>query len=437
MQALTVLPSSEYFNAVNASPGNPMLAQAPTYAPAYAPRPAGYMQNPPMPIPGGSPMSTAPAPMPPMPADQGMMPDSTSLSGGCCDTGACDAGFGYAALGQFNRCCQPCGGCAGAVAGDGWNCNNVSPWYAQAGALFLFRDHGNKSWTSYETNNNPNQIMNTSNASQGLMYGGQITIGRYCGCNCAGEFTYWGVGGGNGYAQRVSPPGGVSTPIDLSNSFLNGQPSSYYFDASPEHKLWRTDTIQNAELNFLQFPLTFSPTQRWRMAMLTGARWFNLNDGLIFGSVHFGEQFGQNGGADEAYLNIRTTNNLVGWQIGTRMSYFVTPRFSLFATPKFGLYNNFTSLHAQYYTGSGVYGFNINQTASKFAVLGEIDLGGSYYFTPRLSLFAAYRLVGVSGVALSDNQIPHYLVDTPSFNDIQRNGNLIVQGLYTGLSWNY
>jgi hypothetical protein len=70
-------------------------------------------------------------------------------------------------------------------------------------------------------------------------------------------------------------------------------------------------------------------------------------------------------------------------------------------------------------------------------VLGEIDLGGQYYITPRLAVFGAYRLVGISGVALADNVTPHYLNDFPVMQTVNRNGDVLLQGLYTGMQFNF
>ena len=158
---------------------------------------------------------------------------------------------------------------------------------------------------------------------------------------------------------------------------------------------------------------------------------------MIFGSAADGTTFGANGGSTEAFLYTKTTNTLLGFQLGSRLSYFLTPRFALFAVPKFGLYNNHMTQNTSMYTGDGFYNFNLASKANGLATLGEIDLGGQYYLTPRFAIFAAYRMVGVSGVALADNVIPHYLNDAPAIQTINRNGNVLLQGLYTGLQWNF
>lgn len=203
-----------------------------------------------------------------------------------------------------------------------------------------------------------------------------------------------------------------------------------------EHALWRKDTFQNIEVNVLGYPC-INPMTRFRVAALAGFRYFSFTDQLLFGSAAFGTNFGDNGGATEGFIYTKTTNTLMGFQVGARLSYFLTPRFALFAVPKIGIFNNHMTSNQSMYTGSGVYEYNIQASANGFSTLSEIDLGGQYYVTPRFAVFAAYRLIGVSGVALTDNQMQHYLNDFPAMQTINRNGNVILQGLYTGVQYNF
>jgi hypothetical protein len=103
--------------------------------------------------------------------------------------------------------------------------------------------------------------------------------------------------------------------------------------------------------------------------MLGGFRYFSFTDQMIFGSAATGTSFGQNGGTTEAFLYTKTTNTLLGAQIGARLSYFLTPRFALFAVPKMGLFNNHMTQSTSLYTGDGIYNFNLNASSNGLAVL--------------------------------------------------------------------
>lgn len=487
LQNPATLPSAEYFTALNnnwpapvaSSPASsdwsvPVAARSSfeMQPRAAAPRPA--MPQPPQPL-GGAPEvigQGSPAPNGAVVANG----DGAVVSGdgtGYCSTGCCSTGVdglvskyfnGYGVpvfggINQFNRCCPcasdccgtwgsgisavapPCSPFADAVGGAG--ACATGPWYGATAGLIMWRSGGNHTWLTYDERNNANQLLNTGMAN-GTFYGGQLTIGRYLGCNHAIEGTYWGFATSSSSVSITDPNNMLGTPIDEQNATLGGQPfgppsppNFAPFDGSHQQAIWRHDNIQNGELNFLTFPLAYSPSQRFRIALISGLRYFRFEDTITYGGAAFGTNFGDNGGASEAFLNVRTTNNLLGSQIGTRISYFLTPKFALFATPKMGLYSNMMGVHATLYSGDGREGFNINATSTRFAVMGEIDLGGQYYLTPRFSMFAAYRLIGVSGVATADTQIPPFLVDAAGFTQLNHNDALLLQGVMVGGMWNF
>lgn len=350
-------------------------------------------------------------------------------SGGSCGVGGACGGSGYG-MGM-----SPFGA---AIAGTGMT-GFANGFYAQVGALFLHRDTPNKVWTTFDETNQANQLMNTQQAKPGTGFGGQITIGHCLGCNYAVEFTYWGLSTMTGSSTIVDPNNNLGTVLDESYITFNkpgGPAASYYFEGAHQQTIWRRSNIQNVELNFLAYPL-INPNTRFRASLLGGVRYFYFSDQVIFGTAAFNHGFDDDGGADAAYLNVKTRNNLVGVQIGSRLSYFLTPRVSVFAVPKFGLYNNYMTENASLYTGDGYYAYNVASRRNAFATLAEIDLGAQYFITPRLSVFGAYRLVNVSGVALADDQIPHYLNDTAAMVNMNHNGDLILQGGYVGFTWNF
>ncbi len=330
-----------------------------------------------------------------------------------------------------------------AVGCSGGGCNNCCGprVFGMVGGLVMGRNRANPFWTSYETGNNANQVLNTQNAGANWAGGGQVTVGYgFCGCcGPAMALTYWGVGPMTGFAEYVSPPGGVSTPINLltqSGSVMIGSnPASYFFDSSPDQRIWRDDRVNNVELNFIQSQLI--NTGRFQMAALAGFRYFRFDERLTYGSVHFGEQFGDNGGADEAYLSSRSTNNLFGGQVGAFFNWAWTPRFGVFLLPKVGLFVNQMNVRNQLYAGDGTQGFDIYAHKSDIAMLGELDFGFNYAVTENMRAFIGYRVVGVAGLALSDNQFLPYLADNAGFAQVKQNGSLILHGVMMGAAWGF
>jgi hypothetical protein len=326
--------------------------------------------------------------------------------------------------GDCGDCCdQPCG-----------------HWFGSLGGLAMTRNRANPFWTTFETNNNANQLMNTQNAEAGWAGGGQVTVG-YGWCGCAGPalaFTYWGLAPMTGFASIRDPNDQLSTPINLNTQagqvMIGANPAASFFDNSREHRIARDDRVQNFELNLLQTGWNMG---RLQLTALAGFRYFRFDERLSFGAVAGGFEFGSNGGANEAYLSLRSTNNMFGGQIGGNVNYMVTPRLGAFVTPKVGIYGNQMTCRNQLYTGDGQVGFDITGHKSDVAFLGEIDTGLNYAFTPNLKAYIGYRVVGVANVALSDNQMLPFLADQQGFSEVKQNGSLILHGGFAGLGWTF
>ncbi len=105
-------------------------------------------------------------------------------------------------------------GCGGNGCGTGRACGEScglpcqSQWYAWTAALFMTRgDKANGLWTTYQTNNNPNQLMQLSDASLDWATGYELRIGRRFGeCNqWALEADYWRIDGLSGSPRSSLP----------------------------------------------------------------------------------------------------------------------------------------------------------------------------------------------------------------------------------------
>ena len=256
--------------------------------------------------------------------------------------------------------------------------------------------------------------------------------------------------------RSFANPGQLSTPLDVSLVTFNGVDASNYFNGAHLHRLERYDSAQNLELNFWQAPV---PVRDGRLSVncLAGVRWMQFNDQLIFGSVSGGgggglvpaaANFGDNGGASEAYLNVDTRNNLVGFQLGSHADFSWRSGWSLFCTPRVGIYANFMDQSTRVYTGDGFNGlasppgltptfYPIEVTKTDVACLTQIDAGAKCRFAPHWQATIAYRIVGVAGVALADSQIPTALANFGAFQNIESGGGLVLQGLTLGLEFNY
>lgn len=329
------------------------------------------------------------------------------------------------------------GGCGCGRQFLGYGCAPRCGWFGSLGGVAMTRDRGNQWWTTYETVNPPNQLMHSEQAAAGWRAGGEFSLGRYF---CCGQkaltFNYWATDAFAATASYRDVNNGISTPIDLFNVTLGGNPAASIFDNAREHRIYRHNELHNLELNLWRYSL-LGANPNLQMNLFTGARFFRFDETLRFSSVAGGFDFGTTGGVREGYLNIRDVNNLVGWQIGTRLNYFLTPRLAAYATPTFGLFGNQINQRVHLYRGDGQEGFDLHAQKIDCALMGAIDLGLTWNFAGNWSAYGGYRAVGFSGVALGDQQIPPFLIDAAAIQDIDSNGSLIVHGAMFGVQLNY
>lgn len=379
--------------------------------------------------------------------------------------------------GQLGGCAPPadygadCGGCSPV------SCAPYCPtWFGSVAALYMGRNEPNRLWTTFETDNNPNQL--PTDALPDWAVGGEVTIGRFFGCNtcdpcdpCGNsgrmfgvEASYWGLDSMDGYSSQAIAGGSVSTPLLVDEIEFGGVNGTVYFDSAAQHIVRRKDEFHNLEVNFLASPGGSYQTSGcglcngrgcsrccgygtgpFSVGWALGVRYFRFEENYLFGSVDTGRTWGEAGGIYEAYLEDNVRNQLIGAQFGCDLSYRWLPNWRLFAAPKLGIYNN----HVEHYFGltrgdgvvanptaaSGVTGtYPVRSEEDALSFLSEIDLGLDWQVAPNWSMYLGYRVIFATGIALADNQIPTYVVDIPEIADIDTNGDLIVHGAFAGVT---
>ena len=70
-------------------------------------------------------------------------------------------------------------------------------------------------------------------------------------------------------------------------------------------------------------------------------------------------------------------------------------------------------------------------------MMGQIDMGVGYDITCNCSLIVGYRAVGITGLALADDQVPAFLAAEGDWTDIESNGSMILHGGFAGLEFRY
>jgi hypothetical protein len=170
---------------------------------------------------------------------------------------------------------------------------------------------------------------------------------------------------------------------------------------------------------------------------LVGFRLFNFNENLLWTSVAGGFTYGSGGGVNQANLDVRTENFMAGVQIGERVDWRMNNRLTLFGVPKVGIYGNHAESESVYYRGDGVTNFDITGDKEVVSFLGEFDLGLNYQITDHWGAVVGYRVCVATGVALADSQIPAFLAAASDFADTKVNNDLVLHGVFLGVSCNW
>ncbi|HEV7281432.1 MAG TPA: BBP7 family outer membrane beta-barrel protein [Pirellulaceae bacterium] len=343
--------------------------------------------------------------------------------------------------------------------------------FAGANALMLTRDRANPTWLSYQTDNISNQMMKTEDASFGYGGGFEVFAGICCGGGWAVEGRYWGWWPGMAEANAYDPSGVLADGSDLgvvipNLDMLNYNPGggvtdvdSLYQNAA-HHRIRMENEIHNVELNLFNSPISggiydagvygagyaygghAAPTVA--MNVLGGVRYLRFDENFLFSADPTDGVF--TGAADEIHYHIETENNLIGFQIGGNASWFATRRFSVNTGTKLGLFANQMN-HRQAIYGSNGYAtvgavgpwagqaYNVSSDDCRISLLGELDLGASYQVCSWMKVTGGYRVMAVSGVALTENQIPTYFAGLDDVREIDSNGDLLLHGAYAGLEF--
>jgi len=329
----------------------------------------------------------------------------------------------------------------------------------------MTRDDEDNRWLSFDTDFVTVHQMDSRDADMPWSYGGEVRLGRLFNCDRnAIEAVYWGIFPNQQEADVLGPSlsGNLNSTLsfnalDYDNGAGGGPiPVTSYFDGVERHRLRRNYDLYNIEVNVLQLPCLSTPCgpcggsgPRFRGSWFAGIRYLRFGEDFEFASDRTTQVFGDDVD-EEMFYFIDVRNHLIGGQIGGRGEwYFCNGRLSVFAGAKAGVYGN--HMTHQHFVG-GANGaavvdlpgtpndgrqIDIDTNDDDVSFIGELDLGLTYNINHCWSIRAGYRLIGVSGVALSTNQIPDSFADIEGIQNINSNANLLLHGGYLGLELNY
>jgi len=325
------------------------------------------------------------------------------------------------------------------------------PWYGSIMGLYMSRNDANRVWTSFQTNNQANQLTNTNDIGLTWKPGFEVTFGRRIGCCGQGpwalEASYFYIDNFEGYHSTTAHPS-VSTPLTFGDChFTNtghGTGVNTWYDGAQEHRLWRRNEIHNVEVSLVRTRMLASCETPWDFEWEVGVRYFQFDESLRFGTLS-SDGADWSDAAETAFLDEDVKNSLIGGQLGFNAGWYFHPSWRLFIGPKFGIYNNHIEQRAALYRGDGEAAtttgsyadFPVKSETNELAFLTQFDVGLDWQMTQRFSAQVGYRVIIASGIALADHQVPHFINDTPEFNHIDNNGELILHGAFAGGTFNY
>ncbi len=388
-------------------------------------------------------------------------------------------GYGHGG-GDFNRAMNANWGDGSTHGGhghgqDGWNdCNDFGcggcggcrgGWFGYAGGLIMTREQTGGMALSY--NAAQYQVLNTNQVEQPAMGGYEVAFGKwFCGCRVGVEVVYWGL---SPSTQAYDYSGaGTYSAIDFGSLTYNGNPYNDYWNNAQRQYIRRENTFNNVELNLIGNAWNLGGCcgggggdyvagyggggccddqcyqscggSCFTVGWLGGVRYFDFTDNFYYASSTNDTVI--DGTIDEVFYINNVKNSLVGFQLGGYMSYQFCCRWSVYGGAKAGLYNNHSNLYKRLYgvngdamIGAGPYAgadASASTTADTLACLGQIDLGLRWQATCHFALRAGYRVVGISGVALSDDQFLYNYNDYGAYQDIDTNGSVVLHGAYAG-----
>jgi hypothetical protein len=353
-----------------------------------------------------------------------------------------------------------------------------SPWFFGANGLILnLEDQNDRVFTSSSLDPSVG-LLGSDHVRMPSTGGYELGIGRYFGCGkYALSGTYWGLSPVESIATATTANSGplasnlpfnvpsVAVPGVTEGLFVGTSALSDLFNASTEHRLERHRDFNNVELNVYWFALggaarqPFAPdcneSQCWslsdhptssyapwfqtpsrlRLSLFSGVRWFQFQDELRYSAL-------------DAYYKNGVRNDLWGIQTGATTHFLLTPRWSLWNNISAGVYNNrsafdttagnATSL-ASIVTSGGANGtlYNYNASGNSTAFLGETTTGLAWHFARGWSANLGYRVLGASGIASSESQIPNDFRSPSQASSVHATDSLILHGVTIGAAYNF
>ena len=353
-----------------------------------------------------------------------------------------------------------------------------SPWFFHSNALILKLKQQEDQVFSSDAIDPSIRLLGTKDVSMPNTGGYELAVGRYFGCGkYALSASYWGLSPVESLASSsILPIGGLSTnlPFNVDSPatpsvsqglYIGAIPLRELFNSAPVHQLVRQREFNNLELNLYWFaiggaarqPLApncndgqcwslsdlptatnapwFQTPSRFRLSLFSGVRWFQYQDELRYSAV-------------DAYYRSNVRNDLWGAQSGATTHLLLSPRWTVWSRLAAGLYNNRAELDTASGDSSSLATivssgpangttYNYDASSNQLSFLGETTTGLAWHFARGWTANFGYRILGASGIASAQGQIPMDFRAPEQASAIRSSDSMILHGVTIGANYNF
>ena len=251
------------------------------------------------------------------------------------------------------------------------------------------------------------------------------------------EIIYWGLDDDvrRDFAQAPGPTSFVSISQLNDLTLPSGTTAFQEFNNATSLSVFRDTEINSFEANLLRNGGAYH-TRHGRsgnIEILGGFRLFQFDESLRL--------LGTDGAVATDY-SLAANNFLVGAQLGARNEVCLSQKFRLTSGINVGLFNNRADTRQQVRDQNGAFAtatfagatheFNFEDEQDDVAIMGEFKVGLIMQLSDRFRANVGYQALGVSGVALADDQIPLNSTDEGLLLRARTNGSLLLHGVYFG-----
>ena len=298
-------------------------------------------------------------------------------------------------------------------------CNMCPCTYGWLEGLLLWRNNSASNQVLVSNLNSSRTLLTVGGLNFNAGGGIRAGFGVRDNCGVAWELNYFGI-----FNQNASAT--VNGNNDLLIPGALGQQVNNFFGADVVNVTYASQ-LNNFEINRVCCCCCCDCQTRCRsVEWLYGFRYLNLGEQFNLTATDLQES--------SSTYRIRTYNNLVGGQIGTRLRRCFGG-WSLEGTGKAGVFGNIAQQQSDAITDFPNQ-FLIRPATSanggSVAFVGDLNFSAIYQIDRNWGLRAGYNLIWIQGVALAPNQLD--FTNTPtSGTNLNTSGGVFLQGLSAGI----